>query len=47
MVDPKWSDDAFLDMLKAQGDERADHTLPVRPKSSKDVPSPLRSQRRR
>lgn len=27
MADPKWSDDAFLDMLKAQGDERADHTV--------------------
>ena len=27
MADSKWSDDAFLDTLKAQGDERADLTV--------------------
>lgn len=27
MAESKWSDDAFLDTLKAQGDERADHTV--------------------
>lgn len=45
MADSKWSDDAFLDTLKAQGDERADHTVAELDESG-DLPAATRVFRR-